>query len=163
MQRPLKHLQHAPVSEALSKDLPKFCFPFVSERYGDPPVVVDDRDTYSFVLTEDTGVQQFGYCRLIKVCKNPRLMSLTATNAGLLYCMLMDGFCSPFQESGGSVTLICLCILSYLPQVEFFDQILDVLIDFWEHSLDKVKLLLDGLYALPLPHGGETVTLKPKV
>lgn len=47
--------------------------------------------------------------------------------------------------------------------MEFFDQILDVLIDFWEHSLDKVKLLLDGLYALPLPHGGETVTLKPKV
>lgn len=60
-------LQHTPMTESLAKELPKFCFPFVSERFGEAPVVIDDRDTFTFVLTEESGIQQFGYCRHIKV------------------------------------------------------------------------------------------------
>lgn len=93
-------------------------------------------------------MERIHFIRLSEICRKP---SPLLSSIGSL------------QESSGSVAVICLCLLSYLPDVQFFDQVLDALIDFWELSLDKVRLLLDGLKATSVPKAAQTITLQAKV
>eukprot|EP00124_Ichthyophonus_hoferi_P003956 Ihof_evm2s386 gene=Ihof_evmTU2s386 len=118
--------QYQKLNATLGKTLPMFCYPFAKGH-------INPRDfhTFTFVLTDEEGLQQYGYGRHVR-------------------------------ETRSGVMSLCFCLLSYLPVIEFFDQVLDVVMRLWEDNLSLVDVLLHTLYQGPLPHPGEMVTMTPR-
>ncbi|KNC81802.1 hypothetical protein SARC_05887 [Sphaeroforma arctica JP610] len=128
-----QHLNDSEVEgKSFASELPKFCFPYGKGGKG---------GTYSTPVIDDSGTFT---------------LALTDDKGQRQF-----GYCRYVKEPGTSITL-CFCVLSYLPQVEFFDQVLDVLLDMWDDSLDMVQIFMTELLAQKVPESGGSVRCTPR-
>jgi len=116
----------------LANTIVQFCFP-EAEQWINPKFMQDKKkmsENFSFVLTESDGSKKFGYCRRF------------------------------LTEEDGKPLPECFCVLSFLPSVSLFMELLDIIEQLRKKSSSSVFSFLKSVLAQTFPNPGESLTIR---
>ncbi|KJE92066.1 hypothetical protein CAOG_08664 [Capsaspora owczarzaki ATCC 30864] len=150
----------------------KFCFPFEEKLEALP----FDPRTFTFVLTDGDGSQQFGFCRLVPRAveassngststpsKGQLQPGLSALTPGAMSVAALEGSAAAaiananLKSNRSQFDLEAICILSYLPWFEVFDDVLDKLIEMRKipQHHQYIEEFINCIHTVPIPRSGD--------